>query len=115
MSENEVEAVGVTVARTFKLDFRIQLTAVVTPEEVGGFSASVTDLPGCVTEAETLEELRKNLRDASEGWIAAHAEQIREWVAANSVEMSPAEITPPRRSRRRVLRPNEESPAKERS
>lgn len=68
----------------FSVDFRVKLTAVVTPEPVGGFSAVVPDLPGCVTEAESPEELRTNLRDAAEGWIAAHAGQLREWMAENA-------------------------------
>jgi len=51
---------------------------VVTPEpEAGGFSAEVPALPGCFTQGETLEEVRANLREAAEGWLAvAHDEAL---------------------------------------
>jgi predicted RNase H-like HicB family nuclease len=61
----------------FSLDFGVTLTAVVRPEEVGGYSAEVPLLPGCVTEAETLEELRDNLREAAEGWLEAMQDLAR--------------------------------------
>ncbi len=28
-------------------------------------------MPGCVTQGETLDEVRKNLREAIEGWLEA--------------------------------------------
>jgi predicted RNase H-like HicB family nuclease len=55
----------------FTLNFRATLTAIVHREDVGGFSAVVVGLPGCVTEADTIEELRANLREVVEGWLAA--------------------------------------------
>ena len=36
----------------------------------GGYSAEVPALPGCYSQAETLEELRANIRDAAEAWLA---------------------------------------------
>jgi predicted RNase H-like HicB family nuclease len=47
------------------------LRAIVHPAEEGGFWAEVPSLPGCMTEGETLEELRENLREAVEGWLQA--------------------------------------------
>ena len=47
------------------------LTAIVRAEpEAGGYSASIPALPGCFTQGETLEEVRANLREAAEGWLA---------------------------------------------
>jgi predicted RNase H-like HicB family nuclease len=43
--------------------------------EEGGFWAEVPALPGCVTEAETMDELKANIRDAMESWLAVAAEQ----------------------------------------
>ena len=43
-------------------------------EADGGFWAKVPALPGCVTEADTREELLANLRDAIEGWLEVAAE-----------------------------------------
>ena len=37
--------------------------------EEGGFWAQVPALPGCITEAETKEELFANLREALEGCL----------------------------------------------
>jgi predicted RNase H-like HicB family nuclease len=49
----------------------VVLTAIVQPEpETGGYSASIPALPGCHTQGETLEEVRANLREAAEGWLA---------------------------------------------
>ena len=48
----------------------MKLKVVVHDAEEGGFWAEVPALPGCVTEAETFEELLQNLYDAVEGWLA---------------------------------------------
>ena len=37
---------------------------IVHPAEEGGYWAEVPDLPGCATEADTLDELKANLREA---------------------------------------------------
>ncbi len=60
------------------IDLAVILTAVVRPEpEAGGFSASIPALPGCHTQGETLDEVRTNLREAAEGWLAvAHEDGI---------------------------------------
>jgi len=48
------------------------------------FWAEVPALPGCVTQGETLEDLRVNIRDAIEGWLSveepaqAEADQVIE-------------------------------------
>jgi predicted RNase H-like HicB family nuclease len=47
------------------------VTAVVHQAEEGGFWAEVPELPGCVSQGETLEELRANLEDAVQAWLEA--------------------------------------------
>ena len=42
--------------------------------EEGGYWAEVTDLPGCVAQAETLDELRANVLDAITAWIETRRE-----------------------------------------
>lgn len=49
----------------------VTLTAVIRAESVGGYSASIPALLGCVTEGETLDEVQANLREAAEGWLGA--------------------------------------------
>jgi len=39
--------------------------------EEGGFWAEVPALPGCVSQGETVEEVRSNVREAIEGWFLA--------------------------------------------
>lgn len=43
------------------------LTVRVEVDEAGTYVAEVEDLPGCVTQASTFEELLKNLREAIAG------------------------------------------------
>ena len=50
------------------------LKAIVHPAEEGGFWAEVPALPGCVTQGETMDELRANLREAIELWLSVDDE-----------------------------------------
>jgi predicted RNase H-like HicB family nuclease len=60
------------------VDLNVNLTAIVRPEsEAGGYSASIPALPGCHTQGETLDEVRANLREAADGWLAvAHEDGL---------------------------------------
>ncbi len=49
----------------------MKVLAVIHVAEEGGFWAEVPALPGCVTQAESREELAANLREAIEGWFLA--------------------------------------------
>jgi predicted RNase H-like HicB family nuclease len=40
-------------------------------DEGGGFIGRVLDLPGCMSDGDTIEELETNVGDAIECWIAA--------------------------------------------
>ena len=39
--------------------------------EEGGYWAEVPALPGCVSQGETMDEVRTNVREAIEGWLLA--------------------------------------------
>lgn len=53
----------------------MKLVAVIQREPDGGYSAEIPALPGCVTEGDTLEELKTNLKEAAELWLeTAHEE-----------------------------------------
>lgn len=60
------------------VELTVTLTALVRPEpEAGGFSVEVPALPGFCTQGETLDEVRANLREAAEGWLAvAHEDGV---------------------------------------
>ncbi len=67
-----------TVSPSVAVDVAVVLTAIVRAEpDAGGYSASIPALPGCHTQGETLDEVRANLREAAEGWLAvAHDDAI---------------------------------------
>ena len=47
------------------------LKAIIHEDESGGYWAEVPSLPGCVTQGESIEEVRENLREAIEAWLEA--------------------------------------------
>ena len=55
-----------------ELSYRIYMTlkAIIHKAEEGGFWAEVPSLPGCLTQGETLPELKANLREAIELWLS---------------------------------------------
>ena len=48
------------------------------PAEGGGFLISFPDLPGCMSDGETIEEAIQNGRDAFLGWVSAQVDMDRE-------------------------------------
>ena len=46
------------------------LKAIIHEAEEGGFWAEVPALPGCLTQGETLKELKANLREAIDLWLS---------------------------------------------
>lgn len=46
-----------------------QFEAIFTPQEEGGFTVEVPDLPGCISEGDTLEEAEKNIQEAIELYL----------------------------------------------
>ena len=45
----------------------MKVKVIIHPDETGGFWAEVPGFPGCVSEGETLDEVRANIREAFEG------------------------------------------------
>ncbi|MGK7924353.1 MAG: type II toxin-antitoxin system HicB family antitoxin [Spirulina sp.] len=39
------------------------------PEDEGGYTIMIPDLPGCMTQGETIEEALENINEARELWI----------------------------------------------
>lgn len=50
----------------------------VIPYKDGGYFAEITDLPGCMTEADTLDELFEMIEDAKAVWLEVAIEDGRE-------------------------------------
>jgi predicted RNase H-like HicB family nuclease len=49
----------------------VTLKVLIHSAEEGGYWAEVPALPGCVSQGETVNELRSNIREAIEGWLMA--------------------------------------------
>lgn len=67
---------------------RLSYTVIFEPAEEGGYVAIVPALPGCFTEAETLEEARAQIQEAIEGYLEtllAHGQPIPEDIQAEPV------------------------------
>lgn len=63
------------------LEYYLNLQYPVTlyPDPEGGYVAQIKDLPGCLTQGETLEETMANIQEARELWIStayAHSDDI---------------------------------------
>jgi len=53
------------------LDYYVHLPykLVIVPEEAGGFFAEIEELPGCMTQGETMDEVLRNIDDAKHLWL----------------------------------------------
>ena len=47
------------------------LKVLIRSAEEGGYWAEVPAMSSCVSQGETMEELRSNIREAIEGWLTA--------------------------------------------
>jgi predicted RNase H-like HicB family nuclease len=62
----------------------MQLTAVFVPAPEGGFSAFVEEIPGAISEGETIEEARENLADALRMVIECNREIAKQGVSGEA-------------------------------
>jgi predicted RNase H-like HicB family nuclease len=49
----------------------VTLKVLIHKAEEGGYWAEVPALPGCVSQGETVDDVRVNVREAIEGWLLA--------------------------------------------
>jgi len=47
----------------------MKVKVLIHPDETGGFWAEVPAVPGCVSEGETMEEVKRNIAEALEGML----------------------------------------------
>jgi predicted RNase H-like HicB family nuclease len=66
----------------------MKLKVIIHPAEEGGFWAEVPALPGCVTQAETMEDLITNIHEAVEGCLAVEIEPASIGVHDRVLELS---------------------------
>jgi predicted RNase H-like HicB family nuclease len=66
----------------------VTLKALIHTAEEGGYWAEVPALPGCVSQGETIEELRSNIREAIEAWLLAEDAAARSTSADEVIEVA---------------------------
>lgn len=54
----------------------LEYNALFTPENEGGFSVYVPDLPGCISQGDTFEEAKKNIKEAIELYLESADEDL---------------------------------------
>ena len=66
----------------------VTLKVLIHSADEGGFWAEVPALPGCVSQGETIDELRSNIREAIEGWLMAEDEAAESKTADQIIEVA---------------------------
>lgn len=61
------------VERYLALHYRVELI----PSVEGGYVVRLPDLPGCVSQGDTIEEAMEMIRDAQRGWVEVMLENGR--------------------------------------
>ena len=62
--------------KTDKERYMDNLDIVVHETDEGGYWAEIPAMPGCITEGDSLEETKANIREAAEVWLATKLEWI---------------------------------------
>ena len=65
-------------AHPVTIEVRVRLQALAIPEPTGGYSVIVPSLPGCVSQADTLEDAQANAVEAAEGWLSVQHDRYKE-------------------------------------
>jgi antitoxin HicB len=55
--------------RTFEEYMLLPYTVIIKPSPEGGYVAKIAELPGCITQGETLHEVTEMIEDAKAAWI----------------------------------------------
>ena len=66
----------------------MKLKAIIHTAEEGGYWAEVPALPGCVTQGETLAEVKANLREAIAGWLSVETPEREKTKGTRVVELA---------------------------
>ena len=66
----------------------MKFKVVVHKAEEGGFWAEVPSIPGCVSQAESMEELKGNLKEAIEGCLSVDVFEPENDPASEIIEMA---------------------------
>jgi len=64
----------------------LKFAVIVERDEDGYYAASVPELPGCHTQAKTLDELMKRVREAIEAYLEAESVEPAQGVDLTSIQ-----------------------------
>jgi predicted RNase H-like HicB family nuclease len=66
----------------------VTLKVLIHKAEEGGYWAEVPALPGCVSQGETIDDARTNIREAIEGWLLAEEDTAHAGSADRVLEVT---------------------------
>jgi predicted RNase H-like HicB family nuclease len=66
----------------------VTLKVLIHSAKEGGFWAEVPALPGCVSQGQTIDEVRANVRQAIEGWLLAEDAALPSDAADQIIEVA---------------------------
>jgi predicted RNase H-like HicB family nuclease len=66
----------------------VTLKVLVHEAEEGGYWAEVPALPGCVSQGETIGDVRTNVREAIEGWLLTEEDTAHGGAADRVLEVT---------------------------
>jgi antitoxin HicB len=64
--------------KSFEYYMSLPYTIIVKPSPEGGYVAKIAELPGCLTQGDTLDDAVKMIEDAKAGWIDLALQDGRE-------------------------------------
>jgi len=76
------------------MESELQYTVLINKAPEGGYVASAPFLPGCMTQGESFEEVRENIRDAISGYISLLKEDGEEIPVENSEKIAATVAVP---------------------
>jgi predicted RNase H-like HicB family nuclease len=70
MSKTKVKQKSQNTKKSLEYYFSLNYPITIYPDqEDGGYTAEIRELPGCLTQGETLQEVEENIQDARQLWI----------------------------------------------
>jgi predicted RNase H-like HicB family nuclease len=72
----------------------LKFAVIVERDEDGYYVASVPELPGCHTQAKTLDELMKRIKEAIEAYLEAEGVELRQGVELIGLQFVEVPVEP---------------------
>ena len=66
----------------------MKLRVIIEKDETGYYVAEVPALPGCVSQGQTIQEARTNIREAIAGWVAVMNKRAKQHHARTTHEVA---------------------------